>query len=49
MREVLSYSRRGNRFTPQQQEAWDVHHGAWVIPDEAVDEVGIPARRLVRS
>ena len=37
MREVLSYSRRGNRFTPQQQEAWSAHHEAWVIPDEAVD------------
>lgn len=40
MREVLSYSRRGNRFTPHQQEAWDAHHDAWVIPDEAVDEPG---------
>jgi tRNA (guanine-N7-)-methyltransferase len=40
MREVLSYSRRGNRFTPQQQEAWDAHHEAWVIPDEAVDDPG---------
>ena len=40
MREVLSYSRRGNRFTPQQQEAWSAHHEAWVIPDEAVDEAG---------
>ena len=40
MREVLSYSRRGNRFTPHQQEAWDAHHEAWVIPDEAVDDPG---------
>ena len=40
MREVLSYSRRGNRFTPQQQQAWDAHHEAWVIPDEAVDDAG---------
>src|SRR3954463_14929737 len=38
MREVLSYSRRGNRFTPRQAEAWAAHHEAWVIPDEAVDE-----------
>jgi tRNA (guanine-N7-)-methyltransferase len=37
IREVLSYSRRGNRFTPAQQEAWDAHHEAWVIPDDAVD------------
>ena len=40
MREVLSYSRRGSRFTPSQQEAWDAHAEAWVIPDEAVDEAG---------
>ena len=38
VREVLSYSRRGNRFTPQQAEAWAAHHEAWVIPDEAVDQ-----------
>ena len=40
MREVLSYSRRGSRFTPQQAAAWEEHHEQWVIPDEAVDEVG---------
>lgn len=40
VREVLTYSRRGSRFTPQQQAAWDAHHEAWVIPDEAVDEPG---------
>jgi len=40
MREVLSYSRRGSRFTPRQREAWDAHHEGWVIPDEAVDEPG---------
>ena len=40
MREVLSYSRRGSRFTPSQREAWEAHHDAWVIPDEAVDEPG---------
>jgi tRNA (guanine-N7-)-methyltransferase len=40
MREVLSYSRRGGRFTPSQQQAWDAHHEAWVIPDEAVDDAG---------
>jgi tRNA (guanine-N7-)-methyltransferase len=40
MREVLSYSRRGSRFTPRQQEAWDAHHEAWVIPEEAVDDPG---------
>lgn len=40
LREVLSYSRRGNRFTPQQQAAWDAHHEQWVIPDDAVDDPG---------
>jgi tRNA (guanine-N7-)-methyltransferase len=40
MREVLSYSRRGNRFTPHQQEAWNAHHEAWVIPEDAVDRPG---------
>jgi tRNA (guanine-N7-)-methyltransferase len=34
---VLSYARRGSRFTPSQQGAWDAHHAHWVIPDEAVD------------
>jgi len=38
MREVLSYARRGDRFTAAQQQAWDAHHEAWAIPDEAVDE-----------
>jgi tRNA (guanine-N7-)-methyltransferase len=37
VREVLSYARRGSRFTPSQQVAWDAHHDSWVIPDEAVD------------
>lgn len=38
MREVLSYSRRGGRFTPSQQESWDAHHHCWVVPDDAVDD-----------
>lgn len=38
MREVLTYSRRGSRFTPQQEAAWQAHHERWVIPDEAVDQ-----------
>jgi tRNA (guanine-N7-)-methyltransferase len=37
MREVLSYSRRGSRFTPSQQQAWDAHAERWVVPDEALD------------
>lgn len=41
MREVLSYSRRGSRFTPSQQQAWDAHAERWVIPDGAVDDPGL--------
>jgi tRNA (guanine-N7-)-methyltransferase len=41
MREVLTYSRRGSRFTPAQQQAWDRHHAAWVLPDEAADVPGV--------
>ncbi|RHW24308.1 tRNA (guanosine(46)-N7)-methyltransferase TrmB [Nocardioides immobilis] len=37
MREVLTYSRRGSRFTPTQAAAWEAYHEQWVIPDEAVD------------
>lgn len=40
MREVLTYSRRGNRFTPRQQEACDAYADRWWVPDEAVDEPG---------
>ncbi len=40
MREVLTYSRRGSRFMPSQQESWDAHHAGWVIPEAAVDEPG---------
>jgi tRNA (guanine-N7-)-methyltransferase len=38
VREVLSYARRGSRFTPRQERAWQAHAAAWVIPDEAVDD-----------
>ncbi|WP_203338542.1 tRNA (guanosine(46)-N7)-methyltransferase TrmB [Nocardioides limicola] len=40
MREVLSYARRGSRLGIKEQQAWDAHHEAWVIPDEAVDRPG---------
>jgi tRNA (guanine-N7-)-methyltransferase len=40
MREVLTYARRGSRFTQRQQDAWDAHHADWVVPDEAVDDPG---------
>ena len=39
MREVLTYARRGSRFTPRQRQAWDAHHEQWVVPDEAVDDL----------
>ncbi|WP_109508410.1 tRNA (guanosine(46)-N7)-methyltransferase TrmB [Nocardioides speluncae] len=40
VREVLTYSRRGSRFSAKQQQAWDAHHERWVIPDEVVDQPG---------
>ncbi|MBU2694584.1 tRNA (guanosine(46)-N7)-methyltransferase TrmB [Pimelobacter sp. 30-1] len=40
LREVLTYSRRGSRFSPKQQAAWDTYAERWVIPDEAVDRPG---------
>lgn len=40
MREVLTYSRRGNRFTPRQAAAWAAHQEAWAIPDAALDDPG---------
>ena len=38
LREVLTYSRRGARFTPRQAAAWEAHHQDWAIPDEALDD-----------
>ncbi|WP_460835625.1 tRNA (guanosine(46)-N7)-methyltransferase TrmB [Nocardioides hungaricus] len=40
MREVLTYSRRGSRFTPRQAAAWEAYAEQWWLPDEAVDEPG---------
>lgn len=40
MREVLTYSRRGSRFTPTQAAAWEAHHERWVIPEQALDDPG---------
>jgi len=47
----LSYARRGSRLTPRQQAAWDAHHEAWVIPEQAVDRPGfsLPERFGRRS
>lgn len=36
MRQVQSYARRGSRFTPRQQAAWDEYAERWVIPDDAL-------------
>ena len=44
MREVLTYSRRGSRFTPTQAAAWEAHHDRWVIPEDAVDDPGFDLR-----
>lgn len=40
LREVLSYSRRGYRFTPTQDAAWSAYAERWVIPDEAIAAEG---------
>jgi tRNA (guanine-N7-)-methyltransferase len=40
VQEVVSYARRGSRFTPSQQAAWDAHHEQWVIPVDDVDDPG---------
>src|SRR3546814_11092147 len=40
IREVLTYSRRGSRFTAKQQSAWDAHAERYVITDEEVDQSG---------
>ncbi|WP_231482698.1 tRNA (guanosine(46)-N7)-methyltransferase TrmB [Nocardioides sp. URHA0020] len=40
VREVLSYSRRGSRFTPRQQAAWTAYAEQWWLPDDAVDDPG---------
>jgi len=46
LREVLTYARRGSRFTPSQATAWAAHHEDWVIPDQAVED---PDFSLARS
>lgn len=35
--QVLTYARRGGRFTDRQEAAWQRRRDAWSIPDEAVD------------
>ncbi len=38
VREVLSYARRGSRFSAAQEASWSAHHESWVIPEDAVDD-----------
>ncbi len=45
IREVLSYSRRGSRMGPRQEQAWARHRDRWWIPDDAVDDPGFDLRR----
>jgi tRNA (guanine-N7-)-methyltransferase len=40
VREVLTYARRGSRFTNKQQLAWDTYAERYWIPDEQVDQPG---------
>jgi tRNA (guanine-N7-)-methyltransferase len=40
VREVLTYSRRGSRFTPRQAAAWSAYADRWWVPDEVVDDPG---------
>jgi len=37
---LTTYTRRGSRFSPSQQAAWDRCAADWFIPDEAVDAAG---------
>ena len=40
MREVLTYARRGSRFSKKQHAAWEAYGAQYVIPDEDVDQPG---------
>ncbi|MGD9959134.1 tRNA (guanosine(46)-N7)-methyltransferase TrmB [Nocardioides sp.] len=40
LREVLSYSRRGSRFSPKQAAAWEAYADQWWIADDEVDVEG---------
>jgi tRNA (guanine-N7-)-methyltransferase len=41
VREVLTYSRRGSRLSPRQEQAWEAHRHEWVVPEEVVDHEGL--------
>lgn len=40
MREIVSYARRGARFSPKQQRLWDEHAPDWVIDAATVEADG---------
>src|SRR4051812_30829222 len=42
LREVLSYSRRGSRFTARQAGAWERLAGEWVLGSDAVQGLAGP-------
>ncbi len=47
---LTTYTRRGSRLTPTQQQAWDRHVEEWLIPESAVDEPTFdPARWFGRQ
>ena len=41
LREVVTYARRGSRFSARQHAAWAQYADAYVVPDEAVDEAEV--------
>ena len=45
IREVVTYSRRGSRLGPRQEQAWAAHRDEWWIPDDAVDDPGFDLSR----
>lgn len=38
LREVLTYTRRGNQLSERQEALWERYHQQWWIPDEAPDD-----------
>ena len=44
LREVLSYSRRGSRFTARQADAWERLAGEWVLGSDAVEDLSGPVQ-----
>ena len=47
---LTTYTRRGSRLSPKQQQAWDRHVDEWLIPEEVVDATTFdPARWFGRE